>query len=143
MHARNYNSSESIASNKKLVATVSDTNIDKEIEKLLLSRYIPASVVVDKDLQVQRFLGSTSHYLQPSSGKASLHLLKLVRDELAFDLRSLLHRAKKENKAVRKEGIVLSDNGHSKELQLEVTPIKTSADDPYYLILFKESKIQL
>jgi hypothetical protein len=50
---------------KNLAASISNNNIDKEIEKILLSRYIPASVVVDKDLQVQRFLGTASHYLQP------------------------------------------------------------------------------
>ena len=141
---RNYYPRESIPDNKKIPASpISDNNIDKEIEKLLLARHIPASVVIDKDLHVLRFLGTTSHFLQPSSGKASLHLLKLVRDDLAFDLRSLVYRAKKENKPVKKEGIVLSDNGYSKELQLEVTPLKTSSSDPYYLILFKESKLSL
>lgn len=141
---RHYYPHVTVADNKKIPApAISDNNIDREIEKLLLSRHIPASVVIDKDLHVLRFLGTTSHYLQPSSGKASLHLLKLVREDLAFELRSLVHRAKRENKPVKKGGIVLSDNGYSKELQLEVTPVKTSSSDPCYLILFKESRLPL
>ena len=78
---------------------------------------------MDKDLHIQRFLGSTSHFLQPVSGKASLHLLKMVRDELVFDLRTLLHRSKKENRAVKKEGVIVSDNGQTRELNLEVMPV--------------------
>ncbi|HMG69081.1 MAG TPA: CheR family methyltransferase [Chitinophagaceae bacterium] len=123
---------------KKALQESTVVNIDKEAERLLLSRYIPASVIVDKDLHILRFLGIASHYLQPVSGKASLHLLKMVRDDLVFDLRALLHRAKKENKPVKKEGITLSENGPAKELNLEVVPIKSTSRDPYYLILFKE-----
>ncbi|HET9824418.1 MAG TPA: CheR family methyltransferase, partial [Chitinophagaceae bacterium] len=115
-----------------------DDNIDKETEKLLLSRYVPASIVVDKHMQIKRFLGAASHYLQPASGKANLLLLKMVRDELIFDLQNLLLRAKKESKSVKKEGIIVSENGHSKELNLEVVPIKPSSREPYFLILFKE-----
>jgi len=128
---------------KNLAGAITHNNIDKEIENILLSRYIPASVVVDKDMQVQRFLGTASHYLQPASGKASLHLLKLVRDELAFDVRKLVYRAKKERIAVKKDGIVISENGHSKEMEIEVTPLKTPPGNPHYLILFKESKRSL
>ena len=138
-----YYPGEPIADKKRQAPVISDNGIDKEIEKILLSRYIPASVVVDKDMQVQRFLGTASHYLQPASGKASLHLLKLVRDDLVYELRSLVYKARKENKAMRKEGIVISDNGQSKEMEIEVTPLKTSSSDPHYLILFKESKLPL
>ena len=142
IHTRHY-PREHIPDKKTPAPAISDNGIDKEIEKILLSRYIPASVVVDKDMQVQRFLGKTSHYLQPASGKASLHLLKLVRDDLVFDLRKLVYQAKKENTVVKKEGIVISDNGQSKEMEIEVTPLKTSSRDPHYLILFKESKLRL
>ena len=126
--------------NKKLPKQqVLDDNIDKETEKLLLSRYVPASIVVDKDMQIKRFLGAASHYLQPASGKANLHLLKMVRDELIFDLQNLLYRAKKESRPVKKEGIIVSENGHSKELNLEVVPMKPSSRESYFLILFKEA----
>ena len=143
-HPNYYYPREAIPDNKKnLAAAITHNNIDKEIEKILLSRYIPASVVVDKDMQVQRFLGTASHYLQPASGKASLHLLKLVRDDLAFDVRKLVYQAKKEKIAVKKDGIVISENGHSKEMEIEVTPLKTPPSNPHYLILFKESKRSL
>jgi two-component system CheB/CheR fusion protein len=119
---------------------VSEIDIEKETDKLLLSRYVPASVVVNKDLQILRFHGATSNYLQPSSGRASLNLLKMVKDELVFELRGLITRAKKEGIPVKKEGVRLSQNGSEKEIAVEVVPVKSPVKDFYYLILFKDGQ---
>jgi two-component system CheB/CheR fusion protein len=115
-----------------------EPDIEKETDRVLLSRYVPASVVVNKDLQIIRFQGATANYLQPASGKASLHLLKMVRDELVFELRTLIHRVKKEGSAAQKENIHLTDNGNARTIHIEVVPVKPSSKDLYYLILFKE-----
>ncbi|HEY1202569.1 MAG TPA: CheR family methyltransferase, partial [Niastella sp.] len=116
-----------------------DVDVEKETDKLLLSRYVPASVVVNKDLQILRFHGPISDYLQPAAGKASLHLLKMVKDELVFELRGLLSNAKKRRQVTRKEGIHLKDGNYHRSIRIEVTPVKSqSLDDPYYLIVFKD-----
>ncbi|HRH61323.1 MAG TPA: PAS domain S-box protein, partial [Chitinophagaceae bacterium] len=117
---------------------LSDIDIEKETDKLLLSRYVPASVVVNKDLQIIRFHGATSNYLQPSSGRASLHLLKMVKDEFVFELKGLINRAKKEAMPVKKDAVHISQNGIDKEISIEVVPVKSPSNDFYFLILFKE-----
>jgi two-component system CheB/CheR fusion protein len=126
------------SSNIRYTEPFSEIDIEKETERLLLSRYVPACVVVNKDLQILRFHGATSNYLQPSSGRASLHLLKMVKDELVFELKGLVNKAKQEGNAVRKDGIHLSQNGHSREISIEMVPIKSPVKDYYYLILFRE-----
>ena len=118
-----------------------DIDIEKETDRILLSRYVPASVVINKDLQILRFHGPTSNYLQPSSGKASLNLLKMVRDELVFELKGLFNRAKKENIPIKKEKVHLSQNGIHREVSIEVVPIKTHGKDLYYLVLFREGNL--
>jgi len=118
-----------------------ETDIEKEAEKLMLSLYMPASILVNKDLQIQRFYGATFPYLQPASGKASLHLLKMIRDELIFELRSLIKQVKKEGKAARRENIQLAGNGQLRDISLEVQPVKTSPD-AYLLIVFQPAIIQ-
>jgi two-component system CheB/CheR fusion protein len=117
---------------------LSEIDIEKEVDRILLSRYVPASVVVNKDLQILRFHGATSNYLQPSSGRASLHLLKMVKDELVFELKGLINKAKKEATAVRKDGVHLAQNGSSRDIGIEVVPIKSPVKDFYYLIIFRE-----
>ena len=125
---------------EKLDATTNtDVDIEKETDKILLSRYVPATVVVNKDLQILRFHGPISDYLQPAAGKASLHLLKMVKDELIFELRGLLSNAKKNKQVMRKEGIHLKDGGNHRSIKIEVTPVKSQLfNDPYYLIVFKD-----
>src|SRR6185436_3168836 len=123
--------------------TLSEVDVEKEADRLLLSRYVPASVFVNKDLQILRFHGATSNYLQPSSGRASLNLLKMIRDELVFDLKGLINRARKETIPVKKGGIRLSQNGTEKEIGIEVVPVRSKIKDPYYLILFKEGNTNI
>jgi two-component system, chemotaxis family, CheB/CheR fusion protein len=113
-------------------------DVEKESERLLLSRYVPASIVINSDFHIFRFHGPVYKYLQPTSGKASLHLLKMVRDELVYELRSLVHRIKKEGVLVRKEGIILISNGETLEVSIEVVPVKSTTKEAYYLILFEE-----
>ena len=119
---------------------LSDIDLEKETDRLLLSRYVPASVVVNSDLQILRFHGATSNYLQPSSGRASLHLLKMVKDELVFELKGLINRATKEGEAVKKDGVPLLQNGTDKMITIEVVPLKSPTKDSYFLILFREAE---
>jgi len=118
---------------------VNESDIEKVSDKILLSQYVPPSVVVNSDLQILRFHGPASRYLQPAYGKASLHLLKMVREDLVFEVRSLINRAKKEGIPVKKDGIhLLSDNG-AETVTLEMVPLRTSSPDPYFLVLFHET----
>jgi two-component system CheB/CheR fusion protein len=96
-------------------------------------------VVVNKDMQILRFQGAMSDYMQPDSGKASLHLLKMVKDELVFELRVLLSNAKKRKQVMRKEGIHLKEGNFHRTIMIEVTPVKSQLfNDAYFLIVFKD-----
>ncbi|MBI4904581.1 MAG: PAS domain S-box protein [Acidobacteria bacterium] len=116
-------------------------DLTKAIERLLARRYMPPAVVVDADLQILQFHGDTSPYLKPAQGEAGLHLLKMVRQEIAFDLRELLQRARKEDATVRKSGVRFQLGGGTGETTVEVTPVKgrhTGQSD--YLVVFLETK---
>ncbi|MBS1606700.1 MAG: PAS domain-containing protein [Bacteroidetes bacterium] len=117
-----------------------DGDVEKEAEKLMLALYTPASILVNKDLQILRFYGSTFPYLQPASGKASLNLLKMIRDELIFELRTLVKQVRKEGRAARRERVQLNDNGQLRDITLEVQPIM-SAPDQHLLIIFQPSPV--
>jgi len=119
--------------------THTEFDIEKETDRIIMSRYVPPSILVNKDLQIVRFNGSISRFLQPTSGKASLHLLKMVKDELIVELRSLINRARKEGIAVKKEVIITGDEGIDKETTIEITPIKSTTEAPYFLIVFCET----
>ena len=114
-------------------------DLEKAVERIIWQRYAPAALVVDASLQVLHFEGNAGPYLAPARGAATLNVLKLVREELALDLRTALHRAKKEETPVRREGIRFRQDGGSKTVNLEVIPMKgRHAKGADFLILIEE-----
>jgi two-component system CheB/CheR fusion protein len=112
-----------------------ETDVEKEFDKLLLARYVYPSILVSKDLEILRFRGATSRFFEPASGKASLNLLKMVKDELIFELRGLFQKAKKNDSAVSKKDVTFGKDGDA--ITIEILPIK-SAKEVYFLITFKD-----
>lgn len=113
-------------------------DIEKEMGKMMLSRFVYPGVVVNKNLTITQFFGETSLYLHPTTGKASFNVLKMVREDLVIELRTLLHQAKKSERTVVKEGIRIYNKKVVHELALEVVPKKTAAAI-YFLVVFKEN----
>ncbi len=60
------------------------SELRRELERTLLSRYNGAGVVVDETLEVLEILGETAPYLALPTGKASLNLLKLIPETRLF-----------------------------------------------------------
>jgi two-component system CheB/CheR fusion protein len=116
-----------------------DIDMGKETDRLLLTRFISPGVLVNSDFQIVRFFGDTANYLQPAAGKASLHILKMVKDEMVFELRSLLIKARKQNVAVKHDGIQVTINDTLAQLSIEIVPLKELSG--YFLIVFKEKII--
>jgi two-component system CheB/CheR fusion protein len=56
--------------------------IQREADRLLLSRYVPAAVVVTPDLDILQTRGQASRYLELSPGKPTLNLLKMIKPGL-------------------------------------------------------------
>ena len=57
-------------------------------------------MLVNDDLEILQFRGDTGRYLTPAPGKASLNLLKMLRDGLLIGVRGALHKAKREDTSV-------------------------------------------
>jgi two-component system, chemotaxis family, CheB/CheR fusion protein len=116
-----------------------EIDLEQQAEKLLLTQYVPASVLVNKNLEILRFRGIVSPFLEPTAGKASLHLMKMVKEEIAHELRTLVLKAKKTNQVEKKEGLLIGSNGKTSEINIEVAPIQTTEKDIYFLVVFKKN----
>lgn len=113
-------------------------DLEKIVDELLLRQYVPASVVVNNDLDILRFRGSTSMFLEPSTGKASLNLLKMARPELVFELRNTVHKARQSGQPIRKSGLEVKIKEVAYQVAIEVVPLNIDTEDPLYLVLFEE-----
>jgi two-component system CheB/CheR fusion protein len=121
-------------------------NLGNAFDKVLLSQYVPASVIINYDLEILQFKGQTAPFLQNSSGKASFNVLKMAHLDIVFELRNAIHNAIKTKQAVRKMGIEMSrdiEKNIAQLVNIEVAPIKVEGEEPLLIIVFMGQQIDL
>jgi two-component system CheB/CheR fusion protein len=117
-----------------------ELDLQKEADRVLLARYAPPGVVTDGSLNILQFRGSTSPFLEPSAGIASLNLLRMAREGLLVELRNAFQKSRKQNISVRREGVRLRMDGHVRQVNFEIIPLKRHASrEGRYLILFEDA----
>lgn len=123
---------------KKTTLSTSGT-LGSAFDAILLNHHVPASVIINYDLDILQFRGPTGTYLQNSSGKASLNILKMVHLEITFELRNAIHHAIKTKQPVRKMGIEMNRdlNNHTIQIvNIEVIPLALEGEEPYLIVIF-------
>ncbi len=120
------------------------TDFQKVADDIVLSDYSPPGVVVNEAMDIVHFRGNTNKYLELSSGKPSLNLLKMAKMGLAFELRNILHKVKIETRdewskkvSMVKENIPVEINGEQHKVSIEAVFLPKLVE-PFYLILFHE-----
>ena len=115
-------------------------DVQREADRLLITRYSPPGVLVSRDLEILQFRGDTGPYLAPTSGRASLNLLKMLREGLLLPVRGAITRAQVEGEAVRLDGIRVKSHDGLRLVDVEVIPVKMTAKArDSFLVLFHDS----
>lgn len=121
---------------KRVSGTASALN--SAIDAVLVSEFLPASVVINQEMDIQQFRGATDLFLTHPPGKATFNVLKMVRPEIALELRNAISKAIKTKNRVRKSGIEMKMGAEIRIVSLEVAPLNIDWDEPLLLILFTE-----
>jgi two-component system CheB/CheR fusion protein len=96
----------------------------KQVDRILLTKYSPAGVVVDENLEVLEIRGKPSPYLTLPVGKVSFNLLKLIPDTALFlQVEQLIQQARRTGEPARHERVPFEFSGSSGGLNLEVAPL--------------------
>ncbi len=114
-------------------------NFANAFDTILLEKYVPASVIINYDLEILRFRGQTALFLENTSGKASFNILKMAHLELHFELRNAIHHAIKTNKTVKKNNIEINQNTDGniiRKVDIEVVPLKIDGNEPLLIVVF-------
>lgn len=114
-------------------------DLEKVADRLVWENYAHAGLVVDSDLQILHFRGDTSPYLRPMSGKATFHLLRMMRDELVFDLRAAIQRVRRTGTPVHRESIRIKTNENQRDVIISVFPLTGPAREKFFLVVFDEA----
>ena len=121
-------------------------NLGNAFDAVLLEQYVPASVIINFDMEILQFRGQTSIYLKQLAGKASFNILKMVNAEITFELRNAIHHAIKSKQKVSKAGIEMDRDVSANTLHvvnIEVSPLKQDGEEPLLLVVFTGNKVEL
>jgi two-component system, chemotaxis family, CheB/CheR fusion protein len=109
-------------------------------DRIMLSAYAPAAVVIDHALHIEQFRGRTDDYLEQMPSPATRNLLQLVRPSMVADLRATIDRAVKTGKPARKERALVKLNDKTRQVNIEVVPFTLAASGKsWLLIIFDET----
>jgi len=123
------------------ISAASVSSLDSSIDAVLVSEFMPASVVINKEMEILQFRGKTDLYLTHPSGKATFNIIKMARPEIALELRNAISKAIKTKTRIQKRGIEMKiDAFKSTIISLEVVPLKIEWYEPLLLILFTEQE---
>ena len=110
-----------------------------EVDRLLVTEYVPGALLVNADLDVLIFRGNIAPYVLPESGLASLNLAKIIRKELRSEVQTIIYRAKKEDKPVKENATRFEYAGEQKTINIKVVPMHIEQyEAPFFLLLFED-----
>ena len=116
---------------------VDNSQVQRKADGLLLSRFSPASILVDDRLNIVQFRGQTSPYLEHASGTASLNLHRVAHPGILLQLVPLIKQAQQSGSTVFKNDLRVETLAGQREGTVEVIPLREPATKTSFcLILF-------
>lgn len=116
------------------------TDIEKTVDRMLLSAFVPACVVVNTEFEIVQFRGNTSTFLQNPPGKATLNLLKMVKPGIGFEVRNAIYKVKKTKQPFHKTGLLVKNKGLDMHASIEVLPLENGEAGNFFLVIFRETE---
>lgn len=125
---------------KKPVADTVAFDAQKEADRILLASYAPASLLVNDQMDILQFRGATGRYVEPSSGTASLNLMRMLKESILLEVRALISQCRKQNGPVHRENVSFVAEEGTAATGISVVPIRPpNADLPrFFLLIFRE-----
>jgi two-component system, chemotaxis family, CheB/CheR fusion protein len=121
--------------------SIKHNGLDNAIDAVLVSEFMPASVVINHQMEIVQFRGTTDLFLTHPKGKATFNILRMARPEIAFELRNSISKVLKTKQRFRKSGIEMKIKSEIKIISLEIVPLEIESEEPLLLILFTEQEL--
>jgi two-component system CheB/CheR fusion protein len=108
-------------------------------EKIILVHYAPPFVIINDKGDILYFSGKTSRYMESASGKASLNIIDMVREELRLELRVVMRKAVARGKDMTADGLRIKSNGGFRTVHLEIRHIaRHEPGQGLLMVVFRE-----
>jgi Methylase of chemotaxis methyl-accepting proteins len=113
--------------------------IEREVDKLLMAEYVPASLLLNNNLDIVVFRGKIDPYISIDAGAATLNAIKIVQKELRPALQTAVYRSRKDKKNV--EDTIRFEHGQETRIvNIQVKPVKIpKQEELFFFVLFSEA----
>ena len=98
-------------------------NIQSFADQLLLQRFAPASVMINKDGDILYITGRTGKYIEPAAGKANMNIYAMAREGLRNELLGAIRKAKQTFEPIIIRNIKIGNNGSSQFVDVTIQSI--------------------
>ena len=117
---------------------ISRASVNQIANRALLERHTPAAVVIDRQLRVVYFHGSTTPFLAQPSGEPTRDLLTLARDNVRGALRTAVQKSMERDVISIARGGLSDSEGGKKRLIVRCEPLDSKVAQGYFLVSFEE-----
>jgi len=118
--------------NPSEIKAIPEDDFRKIASDILFTKYTPASVIINKNLEIVHFHGDTSPFLTPSPGKPNFNILKMSREGIGFELQNAILKVKEEKLNIRKDNIPVKTQSYQISFEIILLP----NDDEHLMVLF-------
>ncbi len=124
---------------KSVQSPPSQLDFQQATDRMLLRKFIPPGVLVNKDMDVLQFRGRTSPFLEPPQEGTSLNLARMAQESLSLELRNAIRECEASDAPVRREDLKILDGRTIRQVNVEIQPVSLpGGSETCFLILFEE-----
>ena len=118
----------------------SEVDLQRAADRIVLARYGPPGLIVDEEMNVLQSRGDTTPFIDLSSGPVSWNLTRVLRESIAFTVKSAVERAIAENIPVSLGSVKIRREQTDQFIRVEVLPIGSiNHTSRSFLVLFENA----
>jgi two-component system CheB/CheR fusion protein len=115
-----------------------ELELQRAAERIVLTRYGPPGLIIDERMNVLQARGQMSQFLEITPGAVTWSLLRVLRENIAGEVRTVVQRAIVEDVLASTMIEFRNDQDKEQQLKIEVLPITSMTTRPRcFLILFE------
>ncbi len=113
-----------------------ESDLQRAADRIVLARFGPPGLIIDERMNVLQSRGQSSQYMDITPGAVSWNLLRVLRDNVANEVRKAAQRAIHDNVPASEIAVIMDERGEQ-HVQIDVLPITAAVTRPRcYLVLF-------
>jgi len=117
-----------------------EIDLQRAADRIVLARYGPPGLIVDEQMNVLQSRGDTAPFIDLTSGPVSWNLARVLRESIAFTVKSAVERAIAKNMPVSLVAVTVRREQTEDLIRVEVLPIASlNVKARCFLILFENA----